>query len=275
MILAITFIVFAVSCIVLAFICKNSSTTFIGTSTSFATLAGAILVFSTLDMQRKALEEENSKNNYSRFDSRFYPILSSFRMDAANMENTLERIKEKGKGYGFPYCSSFWGEKAFFINRKILETLYINIKKNTFEVYDAENIRIELDEIGKIETSLMDDWASEDDLDKIYKKRVDYLHSQQGGFLLYKYGITKEVWEKYKNAEKNELISFLLDRLLLYQPTILSKYIRGLRFMLHIIDDIPKKLDKKDYYLNISCLLGKEEMLFLNCFEEFNIITNN
>ena len=39
---------------------------------AFATLAGAILVFSTLEIQRKALQEDKSKNDESRFDSHFY-----------------------------------------------------------------------------------------------------------------------------------------------------------------------------------------------------------
>lgn len=42
-----------------------------------ATLVGGILVFSTLEMQRQSLNEEKKKNKISRFDSRFYPILSS------------------------------------------------------------------------------------------------------------------------------------------------------------------------------------------------------
>ncbi len=274
MVLAVVFVIISISCIVGAFCfnCKNSQ--FIGASTTFATLAGAILVFSTLDIQRKALKEEIDKNELSRFDSRFYPILSSFRMDAANMENTLERIKEKGKLCGIPFSSSFFGDKAFFINRKIFETLYDNIKKDSFEEYNAEDIRIELDEIDKKMDSLLDNWASEEDIDKMEKEKSQYLHSQQGGYLMYKYGITKDVWKQYKEVDIHTLKSILLERLLKYQPTILSKYIQSLRFILHIIDNLSIEIDKKDYYLNISSQLGKEELLFLKTFKEFDLITN-
>lgn len=269
--LAILFIIISIICVIATFFTRWIT---IGISTTFATLAGAILVFSTLDVQRKVLDEEISKNYYSLFDSRFYPILSSFRMDAANMENVVNQIREKGNGYGQTYSSSFYGDTAFYNNRKIAEMLYDNIRKDIFNHYDADDIRIELEEIGKKEIYLYENNASEEEIDKVMKERINYLHLQQPGFLFYRYGITEDNWQQYKEADEQVLYSFLLKKLLDHQPTILSKYIQTLRFILHIIDDIPNKKDRKDYYQNISCLLGKEELLFLKLFNEFNIITN-
>lgn len=273
--IAILCIALAIISIALAFIYQCSSNLFIGISTTFATLAGAILVFSTLELQRKALEEEICKNECSRFDSKFFPILSNFRMDAANMESILDRIREKGKGYGFPYASSFYGDRAFFIYRKLLDFLYTNVRKDSYEEYNEENIRIEIDEFDKIEEYLEENLASENELDRIIEKRVNYLHSMQGSYILYKYGISKDIWQKYKDADEQVLISFLFDKQLSYQPAIMSKYIETLRFILHLIRELPENINKKDYYLNVSCRLGKEEVLFLKRFKEFDLLTND
>ena len=167
--LAIIFGIIAIISAVLSFFICSIETVFISVSTTFATLAGAILVFSTLDVQHKALEVEIKKNELSRFDSRFYQVLSSFRMDAVNMESIIDCIKEKGKGYGLPYTTSFFGDKAFYINRRVIETLYNLIRNDTYEAYNAEDIRIELGEISKKEDYLYDNWPSDEDFDKINK----------------------------------------------------------------------------------------------------------
>ena len=236
-------------------------------------MAGAILVFSTLNLQRKALNEEIRKNKFTRFDSRFYSILSIFRNDAINMEIVLDCIREKGRGYGQPTNTSYFGDKAFFICRKLIETLYDQIIKDTFCAYNAEDLSIEIGEIDKKEMYLIDNGYPDDDLDKVIAERAQFIHSRQGGYLLYKYGITKNRWQQCKEMEKHALFSFLLEKLIARQPTILLKYIQGLRFILHVIEELPNEMDRKDYYLNISFQLGKEEFSFLKCFNEFNIIT--
>ena len=83
-VVATIFIVAALVFSVSSLYCQCYTTVLIGISTTLATLAGAILVFSTLQLQQKALQEEIRKNETSRFDSRFYPILSSFRMDVVS-----------------------------------------------------------------------------------------------------------------------------------------------------------------------------------------------
>lgn len=88
---------------------------YIGSASALATLAGAILVFSTLEMQSWALNEEKNKNDVARFDSRFYPILSSFRTDAANMDIFGDYISPRGIGAKL----SDKGEKAFAIAKSI------------------------------------------------------------------------------------------------------------------------------------------------------------
>ena len=87
--IAIVFIVLSVLFVVISFFIgesNNTSILFVSSSVTFATLAGSILVFSTLDLQRNILNEEIRKNEIERFNSRFYPILSSFRTDALNLE---------------------------------------------------------------------------------------------------------------------------------------------------------------------------------------------
>lgn len=109
-VLAILFIIIAIA-FVAAEILYNSRCFFdcIAIASVFATLSGAILVFSTLEMQRRSLNEEKHRNETERFDSRFYPIISNFRTDASNIEITGDYISLNGIGS----TASYKGEKAF------------------------------------------------------------------------------------------------------------------------------------------------------------------
>lgn len=237
-----------------------------------ATLVGGVLVFSTLEMQRQSLNEEKNKNKISRFDSRFYPILSSFRSDATGVEIIRNYIAPKGKEIGMERKMSFNGDKAFYIANQIVETLQKSISEETFTDYDREEISIELSEIDKKEEALEVRWASEEELDKIIQERHDFLRSQQSPFLLHIYGITKEVKERLSCLDCDGIASFLLGKLLEKQPPTFTKYIRTLRFLIHIVERLTVS-ERSEYYLNVYSLLGKNEMKFLKNFKEFDCIT--
>ncbi len=274
-IIAIIFIIFSIICIVFAFVCKREASMFIGASTTLATLAGAILIFSTLDVQRKTLDEERSKNKYSRFDSRFYPILSNFRMDAANMEIIYDYIATKGKMCGHGTRFTYNADKAFFVARQIISTLLKGIRIEPYSEFDADVLEYELKEIKRKYEFLDEDWIYDEELNAIEDEETACIKSYQVSYILYKYGIINEVRDEYKKLDDETLISSLLNKLIEHQPTMLAKYIQSLRFIIKIIEGLTIEMDKKDYYLNISCILGKEEYLFLKCFKEFDIITNN
>lgn len=249
------------------------ATIIIGISTTLATLASAILIFSTLQIQQKALQEETIKNEASRFDSRFYPILSSFRMDAANMEIVRDYISPKGKDRGKETSISFNGDKAFFIAWQIIETLQKGISDETLRNYDEDELQYELKLIREKEYALDELMTSMEELDEIEEEKKKCVQSYQTLFLLYKYGVTKVARGKYRKMDSDYLKSILLCKLINHQPTILAKYIQSLRFILQIIEKLPNYIDKKDYYLNVYCLLGKQEQIFLSCFKEFNVVT--
>lgn len=266
-------VLFIVVAIALCFVdVTNQCDNFVGIASVFATLAGAILVFSTLEMQRQSLLEEKKKNLISRFDSRFYSILSSFRSDAINVEVIRHYIAPKGKRIGMERKMPFNGDKAFYIANQIIESLQTSISEGTFMGYDREDISIELSEIDKKEKALEERGASEDELDKIFQERHEFLHSQQSSFLLHIYGITKEVKERLSCLDCDGIASFLLGKLLEKQPPTFTKYIRTLRFLIHIIERLTA-LEQREYYLNVYSLVGKNEMAFLKNFKEFDCIT--
>lgn len=273
--LAVIFFIIAVSCIATSFLLNNNAEKLIGISTTFATLAGAILVFSTLEVQRKSLEEEISKNECSRFDSKFYPILSSFRMDAANMEITYDYIAIRGKKRGQGVRMSYNGDKAFFVARQIIYNLQKGIRDKSYRDFDSDELDYELKEIEKKKEYLDEYCTCMEDLNAIEDEEIACIQSYQISYLLYKYGITKKSVEDYKKMDNESLLILLYGKLLDYQPAMFSKYFQCLRFIIHIIDGLPMEIEKTDYYMNISCQLGKEELLFLKCLKEFEVITNN
>ena len=122
---------------------------------------------------------------------------------------------------------------------------------------------------------LDEDWIYDEELNAIEDEETACIKSYQVSYILYKYGIINEIRDEYKKLDDETLISSLLNKLIEHQPTMLAKYIQSLRFIIKIIEGLTIEMDKKDYYLNISCILGKEEYLFLKCFKEFDIITNN
>ena len=272
---AIFFIIATILLIIFSFIYINKATLLINISSVLATLVGAILVFSTLEIQSKSLYEEIRKNKISRYDSRFYPILSSFRMDAANMEIVRDYIIQKGNDYGQENSLSYKGDTAFLRANEIIVTLKKCILDESLKEYDSEYLFISLQDISEKENAIneySDSFA--DDIDKIEQERHYLLHSQQGPYLLYKYNITKDDRQKYRNTNEEQINSFLLNKLVEKQPTILTKYINTLRFILQLIDGISKEIDRKDYYQNLYCLFGKEEIQFLKQFKEFDLVTN-
>ena len=126
--------------IVLAFVYPCARDQYGTVALVLATLAGAILVFSTLEIQRKALQEDKSKNDESRFDSHFYPILSSFRKDAAEFEIRGDYLSDDGLGVR----KSYQGEKGFRAARSMTRGVKKFLKDKDFIKFDGEDLDIEL-----------------------------------------------------------------------------------------------------------------------------------
>ena len=244
---------------------------YIGIATAFGTLAGAILVFSTLEMQRKSLNEEKHNNEVERFNSRFYPILSSFRTDASNMEIIGDCLSLRGLGTTISYK----GERAFIAARSMINGLDRCLGDKSFTEFDKEEFEATLHNYSDILDALNEDFPCPDDLDKTEKERREYIKSNQVPYLIDKWEITKDDKIQYQQMDIKERESFLLDTFIKHQSTTFSKYIQSLRFILHIINTIKIETDRKEYYQHISCLIGKEELLFLKVFKEFDIVTNN
>ncbi len=271
-VIAIIFIISAVAVIIAGTIGYLScSTNYVGIASALGTLAGAILVFSTLEMQRESLYEEIHRNEIERFDSRFYPILSSFRTDASNMEITGEYISSKGIGA----ISSYKGERAFTAARSIVNGLNGYLCNNSFERYDEEEFEDVLRKFHDISDALYEDFPCQEDLDKVEKERKEYIKSKQILFLADKWGITKNDKMDYMQMDRKARDSFLLNLLMNHQSATFSKYIQSLRFIFQIISTLRPGTERAKYYHHVSCLIGKEELLFLSCFIEFNKITDN
>ena len=245
-------------------VCGNAAIT-------FATLTGAILVFSTLEIQRKALQEDKSKNDESRFDSHFYPILSSFRKDAAEFEIRGDYLSDDGLGVR----KSYQGEKGFRAARSMTRGVKKFLKDKDFIKFDGEDLDIELKEYSKIFEALYDDFPQEEEIEKVEAERREFIKSQQVPYLMSKMGISEDEYDEYKQKGEKEIEAFLLEKLVVYQSAALSKYIKSLRFLIHIIDDELTETKRSKYFMHIATLLGHQELEFLKCFHEFDIITNN
>ena len=191
------------------------------------------------------------------------------------MEIVRNYISPKGKDRGMDTSMSFNGDRAFFIARQIIETLQKGISDDTLREFDADELQYELKLIREKEYALDELMTSTEELNEIEEEKQKCIRSYQTSFLLYKYEITKIAIEKYHKMDSDSLKSILLRILMDHQSTMLAKYIQTLRFILHIIEGLPIDLNKKkDYYLNVSCLIGKQELLFLKCFKEFDKVTN-
>lgn len=128
-----------------------------------------------------------------------------------------------------------------------------------------------LEEYSKIFDALDEDYPLHDDvMEEEEEKMKEFIKTKQVPYLMSKMGITKE----YKQKEEKEVDVFLLEKLLEYQSATLSKYVKSLRFILHIIDKESKESQRSIYLLHIATLLGQQELEFLKCFHEFDIITS-
>lgn len=246
--------------------CKEFERAIIAISSTLATLAGAMLVYSTLELQRQAFEEEKKRNNSAQFASRFYPLLSNFRSDAASLIIRQQILTSKGKTN-----ITDSGEKAFRLARQILEALLKGIKANNLKDYNEEDYEIEANNFS-YKLNSIDEYDPNRDqiLDATEKEQKEFIKSQQIPFLLYQYDISeaqKHQWESKTDEEKKTLLLTKMEEM---QQPIFAKYIRTLRFILYLIAHINDATEKNVYYQHLYCLLGKEELEFVKCFKEFN-----
>ena len=241
-----------------------------GIASVLATLVGSILIFSTLDMQRKALNVERNKNEVERFDSRLYPVLSSFRTDASNMKIAGDYISPRGIGVK----SSYVGDNAFIAATSMTNSLKRCLNDSSFKEFDKDEFDTIIDNYYQILEALDNDFLfNEDETDRVSTEKKDFIKSTQGAYLIYKMGITKVERESYRQMIGEDKDAFILEKLIEYQSSTLRKYIKSLRFILQTVGNVKDDSERKNYYSHISCLLGKEELKYLGCFREFDILT--
>ena len=251
--------------------CLPNPSNYLEIGSTLGTLAGAILVYSTLEMQRKSLNEEKHRNEIERFDSRFYPILSSFRTDASNMEIKGESLSPKDIGATQSYSCK--GETAFAAAQRIVMGLYRYLCDKSLKMFDKEEFDADVRNYFEMSDASCEDFFCPDD-DIIEKESNEFVKSSQVPYLADKWGITKDVKEGFLRMDCKERESFLLKTLLDHQSATLSKYIQSLRFILQIIGAVKSEKEKAYYIQHVSCRIGKEELEFLKCFSEFNVITD-
>lgn len=252
--------------------CNTTNFNYVGIASVLATLAGAMLVFSTLEIQRKTLEEEKMKFESSRFDSRFYQILSSFRTDASNMEIAGDHISPKGIGVR----STYIGELAFRAVTSMTKILMKCLNDESFNDFNKEDFDIVMKQYDQIFEALDDDYYfNEVEIEKVSIEKREFIKSTQGAYLIHKMGIDKQERESFRLFETQEKENFVLEKLIGYQSSTLRKYILSLRFIIKVAKEAIDDSERKTYYSHISCLLGKEEQNFLYCFSEFDVITKS
>ena len=228
------------------------------------------MVFSTLEMQQKSLYEEKRRNSIERFNSRFYPILSNLRTDASNMEIIADHLSSKGIGT----ISSYKGEKAFKVAKSMINGIKKYLGNHSFKEFDKDEYETILHDYSEKIGYLYENDPCPDDIDRVENERKEYIKTCQVPYLIDKWNITRGDRIKYQQTSSEERENFLLNELVNHQSTTLSKYIQSLRFILQIIREMVFESEKKEYYYHVSCLIGKEELEFLRCFSEFNVITN-
>ena len=107
----------------------------------------------------------------------------------------------------------------------------------------------------------------------LIKRQNEFIKSMVNPYVLHKWGINEEERIKHRNDTETELQKYLLDLLLDNKHGTLLKYIQSLRFIIYIIETNLSNKEQRDYCLHVKCQLGKEELQFLQCFNEFDIIT--
>lgn len=147
--IAAIFMLISIACLVIPFYCFCYLDWCIGVSMTFATLSGAILVFKTISLHNKSLEEEKRKNIIQRFDSQFFAILSQWRNDALQVKFTTKYLDKKLNGR-INHLESI-GENAFSIAKSTLNTIYNTISNKNAIIFDYE---VYIDEIKQEELKL-------------------------------------------------------------------------------------------------------------------------
>lgn len=271
--IAIAFIFLAILCIVISFLYIQCgfTTWLIDVALVLATISGTLLVYSTLELQRKALNEEKTRHKLENFNAHFYPLLSSFRDDALKVEIIADVIG-KNRRYEKKVCKGF---QAFSWASAIVIRLKNGLKNAIIE-FDPDMFSEEIKQYDDRSESLNENpLTSEDDVDKLDEDRSEYIKSQQIPYLMHKWGIKKDELENCKNMGNSQQNEFLLNLLLEHQPMMLAKYIQKLRFMLHFIEKESVESEKAVFYSHVSFLMSPEERNFLMCFEEFDQVTKN
>lgn len=147
--IAIIFIIVSIACLVIPFFYYWCLDWCLGVSVTFATLSGAVLVFKTISLQIKSLEEEKRKNIIQRFDSQFFAILSQWRNDALQVKLTTKYLDIKHNGR-INHLEAM-GENAFSIAKSTLNTIYNTISNKNAINFDYE---VYIDEIKQEELKL-------------------------------------------------------------------------------------------------------------------------
>ena len=203
--------------------------------------------------------------------------MSNFRTDAINVQFTYYYLGV-GRGYrGRELTQVVQGEKAFSVALKHVQIFFEYINASSFEDFDDEDFRINLEEydkmIASIDDSYPDDLEVIDAIDSICKKEDDYIRFMQNVYILNKWGIKKEERMILRNHSKVFQQRFLYNIIREQHDGTFNKYFQTLKFIMHLIEENLKPKEQRDYFLNLKCLLGNKELQFLQYFNDFDKIT--
>ena len=223
----------------------------------FATLAGAVLVFGTIWLQHKSLEEDRERNRYDKFNTQFMALFEPFRMNAGKFAFLVDRI---GKQQLNEEKIITYGENAFGYALIAYRMMFRYLKGENFEPYEYDVVRNEYE-------TIVSNYPPEDQNDTLIIKNVDekiklFKARIQYPYLLSKYDIKKEDYEEYRGKEDKMVKEFILGKMKVYQPAAFGVYFQRAELINQLINGMPTDI-KEDYSKQLMSSLGKEEKSLL------------
>ena len=228
-----------------------------GASMTFATLAGALLVYQTISLHQESLREEKKKHQKEQFDAQFFPLLKSQRECAARIKIKTDYLDK----YGKEQCNVIVEERVFRCLNKMHHGLKGFIRKQKYsDIYEREVFcdMLKTFSIPTNETSPVAPWVEEEQ----ERAQLSFIEEQQTSYLFSKYGISREEHERYKTENDKVLSAFVLGKIVKRQDTSLGYYLKLTNYLLSYVRQRSPEAPE-DYLNHIYSLMSEEEHKFL------------
>lgn len=270
-ILSILCIVLAVVALFVPLFCPNLLPWSLGASTTFATLAGAFLVYKTLETQRKSLDEERNKNAIEKFNTMFHPLHSAFR-DAALQFTFYEDFLEIQESSC--ECSRVLkGEEAFEAANRMLCSLFGSLKDDAVGLFEYNSFKVNQEYTKQLDELRAFPYVDDSTITKQYERIKGWLSAQTPGFLCSKYNITADDYNRLKGEQDDIVTEFLLGKMEERQDNSYKKYFHILNHLLKQVADSKEIHDKSNYYNHIRSFLGSAESQFIAQIKLYQCLT--